>query len=197
VLIFATGFDAVDGNYHQMDIRGSRRKDHSAALEGRPVTYLGVATAGFPNMFMVLGANSCFANLPPVIEAQVEFISDLISRAQRTGAAVEATEEAESYWTATCKQLADTTLFAKGERQHPGETPHRAVLHGGSRSLPEDAGRRSTRRLRRFFPSPRPAHAFSAGWIGWVRWHEGTRVETIIAVPNQRQYIASRPDDGE
>jgi hypothetical protein len=32
-------------------------------------------------MFMVLGANSCFANIPPVIETQVEFISELISRA--------------------------------------------------------------------------------------------------------------------
>jgi cyclohexanone monooxygenase len=59
------------------------------------VSYLGVATAGFPNMFMVLGANSCFANIPPVIEAQVDFISDLISRAQRSGAAVEAPQEAE------------------------------------------------------------------------------------------------------
>lgn len=78
-------------------------------------TRLGVATAGFPNMFMVLGANSCFANLPPVIEAQVEFISDMISRAQRTGAVVEATQEAESYWTGTCKQIADTTLFSKTE----------------------------------------------------------------------------------
>src|SRR6478672_8330010 len=86
VLVTATGFDAVDGNYHQMDIRGRGGRTIQQHWKDGPVSYLGVATAGFPNMFMVLGANSCFANLPPVIEAQVEFISDMISRAQRTGA---------------------------------------------------------------------------------------------------------------
>ena len=81
---------------------------------------------------MVLGANSCFANIPPVIEAQVEFISDLISRAQRTGAAVEHTEE-ESYWTATCKQIADATLFPRRpshDCQHPGK-PYTVLFYMG------------------------------------------------------------------
>jgi cation diffusion facilitator CzcD-associated flavoprotein CzcO len=135
VLVSATGFDAVDGNYHQMDIRGRAGRTVQQHWKDGPVTYLGVATAGFPNMFMVLGANSCFANLPPVIEAQVEFISDMISRAQRTGAVVEATQEAESYWTATCKQIADTTLFSKTESwifgaNIPGK-PHTVLFYMG------------------------------------------------------------------
>ena len=135
VLVFATGFDAVDGNYHQMDIRGRGNRTIQQHWKDGPVTYLGVATAGFPNMFMVLGANSCFANIPPVIEAQVEFISDIISRAQRTGAVVEATQEAESYWTATCKQIADTTLFSKTESwifgaNIPGK-PHTVLFYMG------------------------------------------------------------------
>ena len=135
VLIFATGFDAVDGNYHQMDIRGRGGRTIQQHWKDGPTTYLGVATSGFPNMFMVLGANSCFANIPPVIETQVEFISDLISRPQRTGAAVEATQEAESYWTATCKQIAYTTLFAKTESwifgaNIPGK-PHTVLFYMG------------------------------------------------------------------
>ncbi len=135
VLVFATGFDAVDGNYHQMDIRGRGGRTIQQHWKDGPTTYLGVATSGFPNMFMVLGANSCFANIPPVIETQVEFISDLISRAQRTGAAVEATQEAEGYWTATCKQIADTTLFAKTESwifgaNIPGK-PHTVLFYMG------------------------------------------------------------------
>ncbi|MGA8057207.1 MAG: NAD(P)/FAD-dependent oxidoreductase [Candidatus Binataceae bacterium] len=135
VLVFATGFDAVDGNYHQMDIRGRGGRTIQQHWKDGPTTYLGVATTGFPNMFMVLGANSCFANIPPVIETQVEFISDLISRAQRTGAAVEPTEEAESYWTATCKQIADATLFAKTESwifgaNIPGK-PHTVLFYMG------------------------------------------------------------------
>jgi cyclohexanone monooxygenase len=135
VLVTATGFDAVDGNYHQMDIRGRGGRTIQQHWKDGPVSYLGIATAGFPNMFMVLGANSCFANLPPVIEAQVEFISDMIRRAQRTGAVVEATEEAESYWTATCKQIADTTLFSKTESwifgaNIPGK-PHTVLFYLG------------------------------------------------------------------
>jgi cyclohexanone monooxygenase len=135
VLVFATGFDAVDGNYHQMDIRGRGGRTIQQHWKDGPTTYLGVATTGFPNMFMVLGANSCFANIPPVIEAQVEFISDLISRAQRTGAAVEPTVEAESYWTATCQQIAAATLFAKTESwifgaNIPGK-PHTVLFYMG------------------------------------------------------------------
>ena len=68
-----------------MDIRGRGGRTIQQHWKDGPVSYLGIATAGFPNMFMVLGANRCFANLPPVIEAQVEFISDMISRGQRTG----------------------------------------------------------------------------------------------------------------
>lgn len=100
-----------------------------------PVSYLGVATSGFPNMFMILGPNSCFTNLPPAIEAQVEFISDLIGQAQRTGAVVEATQEAETYWTATCKAIADMTLFSKTESwifgaNIPGK-PHTVLFYLG------------------------------------------------------------------
>jgi cyclohexanone monooxygenase len=135
VLVFATGFDAVDGNYHRMDIRGRGGTTIQQHWKDGPVSYLGVAIAGFPNMFMILGPNSCFTNLPPAIEAQVEWISDLIGQAQHTGAVVEATQEAESYWTATCKQIADMTLFSKTESwifgaNIPGK-PHTVLFYLG------------------------------------------------------------------
>ncbi len=48
---------------------------------------------------------------------------------------VEATQEAESYWTATCKQIADTTLFSKTESwifgaNIPGK-PHTVLFYMG------------------------------------------------------------------
>jgi cyclohexanone monooxygenase len=114
IVIFATGFEAVDGNYIRLDIRGrdgltikDRWRDGSSA-------YLGMATAGFPNMFMVLGSHSAFANLPPVIEAQVEFIADLIDDAKfRKAGSVEASRDAEDDWVRTCIDIADRTLFTK------------------------------------------------------------------------------------
>lgn len=84
VLIFATGFDAVDGNYTRVAIQGRdgvSLRDHWAANEG-PTTYLGSFVPGFPNFFMLTGPNSPFTNLPPTIETQVEFISDLIALAE-------------------------------------------------------------------------------------------------------------------
>jgi cyclohexanone monooxygenase len=135
VLVFATGFDAVAGNYHRMDIRGRGGRTVQQQWKDGPVSYLGVATSGFPNMFMILGPNSCFTNLPPAIETQVEFIADLIGRAHRTGAVVEPTQEAEDYWGATCKQIADMTLFWKTESwifgaNIPGK-PHTVLFYLG------------------------------------------------------------------
>ena len=115
MLIFATGFDAVDGNYTRIDIRGRDGKAISQHWQGQPKSYLGVVTTGFPNMFMVLGPNGPFTNLPPSIEAQVEWITDLIRHAEEAGAIVEATTEAEDGWTTTCKEIADLTVFPKGD----------------------------------------------------------------------------------
>jgi len=116
VLVFATGFDAVDGNYRSMDLRGRGGQHIDEHWDEAPTSYLGVTTAGFPNMFMILGPNGPFTNLPPSIETQVEFITDLIQDAERKGGAVvEATAEAEDGWTATCNEIAHMTLFPKAE----------------------------------------------------------------------------------
>ena len=116
VLVFATGFDAVDGNYRSMDLRGRGGQHIDAHWDEAPTSYLGITTAGFPNMFMILGPNGPFTNLPPSIETQVEFITDLIHEAEREGGAlIEATTEAEDGWTATCNEIAHMTLFPKAE----------------------------------------------------------------------------------
>jgi cyclohexanone monooxygenase len=116
VLVFATGFDAVDGNYRSMDLRGRGGQHIDEHWDEAPTSYLGITTAGFPNMFMILGPNGPFTNLPPSIETQVEFITDLIQDAEHKGGAlIEATTEAEDGWTATCNEIAHMTLFPKAE----------------------------------------------------------------------------------
>lgn len=114
VLIFATGFDAVDGHYRAMDFRGRGGVAISEHWDDAPVSYLGITTAGFPNMFMILGPNGPFTNLPPSIETQVEWISELVADAESRGAsAIEPTAEAEDEWTTLCQTIADMTLFPK------------------------------------------------------------------------------------
>jgi cation diffusion facilitator CzcD-associated flavoprotein CzcO len=116
VLVMATGFDAVDGNYRAMDLRGRgglRITEHWGVA---PTSYLGIATAGFPNMFMILGPNGPFVNLVPAIETQVECISELVRHAEDAGAStVEPTQEAEDGWTGTCREIAGYTLFPRAQ----------------------------------------------------------------------------------
>jgi len=116
VLIFATGFDAVDGNYVKIDLRGRGGKSIRDQWQRGPTSYLGMTTAGFPNMFMILGPNGPFTNLPPSIETQVEWISDCVKHAEQRGAqSIEATADAERAWTTTCTDIAAQTLFAQGD----------------------------------------------------------------------------------
>lgn len=57
VLVFATGFDAVDGSYNAIGIRGRGGESLRRHRQDAPSSYLGVATSRLPNMFMVLGPN--------------------------------------------------------------------------------------------------------------------------------------------
>ena len=137
VLVFATGFDAVDGNYRRIEIRGRDGLHINDHWGGQPTSYLGVATANFPNWFMVLGPNGPFTNLPPSIETQVEWISDTIDFAERNGVqSIEPTPEAEAEWTDTCTQVANATLFTKGNSwifgaNVPGKKPSVLFYLGG------------------------------------------------------------------
>ena len=112
VLVCATGFDAVDGTYRRLNIRGRTGQTLGEKWQDGPTSYLGVATSGFPNMFMILGPNGPFTNLPPSVETQVEWIADTIEHlAPADGAWVEVKEDVESAWTGTCAEIADATLF--------------------------------------------------------------------------------------
>jgi cation diffusion facilitator CzcD-associated flavoprotein CzcO len=114
VLIFATGFDAVDGNYKRMNIRGRGDMAIGEHWQDGPSSYLSVATANFPNMFMILGPNGPFTNLPPTIETEVEWVADLIGYMEDNElACVEANAQAEQAWGDTCAEIANQTLFAK------------------------------------------------------------------------------------
>ncbi|KAK5063040.1 hypothetical protein LTR84_005116 [Exophiala bonariae] len=83
VVICATGFDAVDGNYTRVVIKGREGRTLKEHWSDGPTSYLGVAVPYFPNLFTILGPNGPFTNIPPTIETQVEFISDMIEDAER------------------------------------------------------------------------------------------------------------------
>jgi cyclohexanone monooxygenase len=82
VIVYATGFDAMTGALTRMDIRGrngmSLREFWS---NDGPLAYLGLAVAGFPNLFIVQapGSPSAATNFVAALEQHVEWIGDCIA----------------------------------------------------------------------------------------------------------------------
>ncbi|WP_456386085.1 flavin-containing monooxygenase [Profundibacter sp.] len=116
VLIFATGFDAVDGNYTKIEFVGRDGVTLGDKWKGGPGGFMGVMETGFPNMFMILGPNGPFTNLPPSIETQVEWIADTVKYVNANDiAAIDVKPEAQEEWLETCRTIADMTLFPKAD----------------------------------------------------------------------------------
>ncbi len=116
VVVFATGFDAVEGNYTKIDMRGRGGVTMNQLWNDGPLGYLGIMETDFPNLFMILGPNGPFTNLPPSIEVQVEWIADTIEMMEARGhKTIEPKLEARDNWIDTCRTIADMTLFPKAE----------------------------------------------------------------------------------
>ncbi|KAJ4303674.1 hypothetical protein N0V90_002575 [Kalmusia sp. IMI 367209] len=120
LIIFATGFDAIDGSFTRLDIRGRdgiELKKHWEA-DG-PKTHVGATTSKFPNLILVNGPGAVFANNPPVAEVGAQLARDLIAKAEeiRTKEGglgiIESSAEAENEWRQQMDQVAEATLFSK------------------------------------------------------------------------------------
>ena len=122
-LIFATGFDAMTGAILNIDIRTSSGLTMEEKWRAGPLTYLGLMTAGFPNLFMVTGPGSpsVLSNVVVSIEQHVEWISDCIQHlTSNSYEQIEATQAAENNWVAHVNQLANTTLFLNANSWYLG-----------------------------------------------------------------------------
>ena len=161
MIVLATGFDAVDGNYTKIDMRGRGGVTMSQKWKEGPQGYLGMMEADFPNLFMILGPNGPFTNLPPSIETQVEWISDTIAKLEREGRkTVEPTQAAVDEWVATCRSIADMTLFPQAQSwifgaNIPGKKNAVMFYMAGTRQLIETAGCREGHELRDLDVRPR------------------------------------------
>lgn len=82
VIVYATGFDAMTGALSRIDVRGRGGISLGEfwATEG-PLAYLGLAVAGFPNLFTVQGPGSPSAatNFVAALEQHVEWIGDCLA----------------------------------------------------------------------------------------------------------------------
>lgn len=102
VIVYATGFDAMTGALSRIDVRGRGGMSLGEfwATEG-PLSYLGLAVAGFPNLFTVQGPGSPSAatNFVAALEQHVEWIGDCIAYLRANDIrTIEALSSAQQEW---------------------------------------------------------------------------------------------------
>jgi len=122
-LVFATGFDAMTGALLKIDIRGRGGQTLRDKWTSGPRTYLGLAVAGFPNLFMITGPGSpsVLSNMIVSIEQHVDWIADCIAALRRQERArIEATTEAEERWVAHVNEVGHMTLYPRARSWYMG-----------------------------------------------------------------------------
>eukprot|EP00927_Polykrikos_kofoidii_P060053 TRINITY_DN55122_c0_g1_i1.p1 TRINITY_DN55122_c0_g1~~TRINITY_DN55122_c0_g1_i1.p1 ORF type:complete len:596 (-),score=57.41 TRINITY_DN55122_c0_g1_i1:500-2119(-) len=108
-IVFATGYDAFTGSLFRIDIRGKDGLPLKHKWKDGPSTFLGLATVGFPNMFMITGPGSpsVLTNVLQSIEQHVEWVADCIAYMRKNDLFfIEAKESAEREWTDHVEALA-------------------------------------------------------------------------------------------
>ncbi|KAL7950098.1 hypothetical protein V8C42DRAFT_189563 [Trichoderma barbatum] len=137
VLVFATGFEAVVGQYKDVAIQGRNGKyllDHWA--DGTKA-HLGITISGFPNLFLLNGPLAPLSSVPPLVEVEVEYVTDLIAAAEVAGKkkasapTVEVKQEEEDAWSMHVREVAKKTVFTGASSWLVGEN----VEGGGSRNV--------------------------------------------------------------
>jgi cation diffusion facilitator CzcD-associated flavoprotein CzcO len=137
IIVWATGFDFGTGALLRMGIRGR----DSLALEdhwaGGPTTFLGIQTAGFPNLFFPGGPHAAAGNNPRYNGDQVDAVTDVLVHARKEGYdVIEVTADAEERW---CQMIERNLAFSSfTEKSYyfgtniPGK-PRRYLLNSGGR----------------------------------------------------------------
>jgi cation diffusion facilitator CzcD-associated flavoprotein CzcO len=122
-VVFATGFDALTGALTAIDMRGRNGVALASQWSAGPRNYLGLAMAGFPNLFTITGplSPSVLSNMVVSIEQHVDWVTDCIAYLRSHGfAAIEATQAAQDEWVQHVADVGSFTLFPQAESWYTG-----------------------------------------------------------------------------
>ncbi len=122
-IVFATGFDAMTGPLLRIDIRGRGGCALKEKWAAGPRTYLGIASAGFPNLFMITGPGSpsVLSNMMVSIEQHVAWTADCLKYLRKQGlACIEADLDAEDAWVEHVNEEAFKTLHPRANSWYMG-----------------------------------------------------------------------------
>jgi cyclohexanone monooxygenase len=122
-LVLATGFDAMTGSVAKIDIVGRTGQTLNQKWAEGPKTYLGLMSAGFPNLFIITGPGSpsVLSNMIVSIEQHVDWITDCIAHMRHRGLdTIEAGKDAEDKWVAHVNEVAQGTLYPQANSWYMG-----------------------------------------------------------------------------
>jgi cyclohexanone monooxygenase len=122
-LVLATGFDAMTGSVAKIDIRGRDGQTLNRKWAEGPKTYLGLMSAGFPNLFIITGPGSpsVLSNMIVSIEQHVDWIADCIAWMRDRGVqTMEADKAAEDKWVDHVNEVAQGTLYPQANSWYMG-----------------------------------------------------------------------------
>jgi cation diffusion facilitator CzcD-associated flavoprotein CzcO len=124
ILVLAIGFDAMTGALCNIDIRGRCGVSLKERWREGPGTYLGLAIAGFPNMFLITGPGSpsVLGNMMVAIEENADWISKCITYlGDHQLTTIEATGEAQDAWIDEVDRAAAKTLYPLAKSWYMGD----------------------------------------------------------------------------
>ena len=100
-VVCATGFAAMTGSFDKIRITGRDGLTLAEKWRAGPRAYLGIASAGFPNLFTITGPGSpsVLASMIQAIEQHVDWMADCMAHLRDVGAAtIEPIQEDEDAW---------------------------------------------------------------------------------------------------
>jgi cyclohexanone monooxygenase len=87
-IVCATGFAAMTGSFDKIAITGRNGRTLAEKWQAGPRAYLGIASEGFPNLFMITGPGSpsVLASMIQAIEQHVDWLADCLGHMRDIGA---------------------------------------------------------------------------------------------------------------
>jgi cyclohexanone monooxygenase len=112
-IVCATGFAAMTGSFDKIRITGRNGLTLSEKWQTGPRAYLGLASAGFPNLFMITGPGSpsVLASMIQSIEQHVDWLADCMGHMRYIGAtSIEPIPSDEDAWVEHVNEVSTVSL---------------------------------------------------------------------------------------
>jgi cyclohexanone monooxygenase len=113
MIVCATGFAAMTGSFEKIAITGRDGLTLAEKWRAGPRTYLGVGSAGFPNLFIIAGPGSpsVLASMIQSIEQHVDWMADCVAHLRDIGAAtIEPLQSYEDEWVEHVNEVSKVSL---------------------------------------------------------------------------------------